>query len=50
MFRLGRVDGLKHAGLFDGVNDEFSIEVFDYLRFAVEADKVELKASEKREQ
>lgn len=50
MFRLGRVNGLKHPGLFGDVNDDFSIEVSDYLRFAVEADKVELRVIEKREQ
>ena len=50
MFRLGRVNGLKYPGLFGEVSDTFSIEIFDYLRFAVEADKVDLKVTDKTEQ
>ena len=48
MFRLGRVNGLKYPGLFGDTSDTFSIEIFDYLRFAVEADKVDLKVVERR--
>ena len=50
MFRLGRVNGLKYPGLFGDVADAFSIEISDYRRFTVEADKVDLKVVEKSEQ
>lgn len=45
---LGRVNGLKYPGLFDGVDTDFSIESFDYARFAVDAD-VKLDAPSKTE-